>query len=280
MKVKILVENTETKGLQSEHGLCVYVEYKEKAYLIDSGASGMFVSNADKMSVDLNKVDKAFLSHAHYDHSGGYEEFFERNKHAKVYLQKSAMNRYYYKIIGPIKKYIGIPEGMLQKHANRFEYVDGAMKVDEGIYIVPHSMEGILERAKHTHMCVMVDNKINYDDFSHEQTVVFEEEDGLVCFNSCSHSGVEIVIEEVKKAFPDKKIKAYIGGFHMMGVTGISSCSYTEQEVKEVAKNLIRTSEAKFYSGHCTGLIAYDWLKEILGERLDSLYSGKVFDKL
>lgn len=278
MKIKVLVENSAGDGLRSEHGLCLYIEYKEKRYLVDCGASDLFASNAEAMGVDLGDIDMAFLSHAHYDHSGGYARFFEINKKAKVYLQKASMNRQYFKIAGPVKKYIGIPEGMLDQYKDRFEYVDGAAQIDEGIYIVPHSSDGILERAKHTHMCVMINDKIQYDDFKHEQTVVFEEEDGLVCFNSCSHAGVDIVIEEIKAAFPGKKIKAYIGGFHMMGVMGPSSCSYKKEEVQDIARKLMDNTDACFYSGHCTGTTAYEWLKEVLGDRLVGFQTGKIFD--
>lgn len=278
MKIKVLIENNAKEGFCAEHGLCLYVEYKNKKYLIDSGASEQFVENATKLGVRLDQIDMAFLSHAHYDHSSGYPKFFEQNKQAKVYLQKASKNKQYYKIAGPIKKYIGIPKGILEEYSNRFEYIDGAKRIDDGIYIVPHSLDGILERAKHTHMCVIVDGKTQYDDFSHEQTVVFEEEDGLICFNSCSHSGVDIVIKEVQKAFPDKKIKAYIGGFHMMGIMGADSCSYSKEEVQAVAKQLMELTEARFFSGHCTGTIAYEWLKEILKDRLDAFYSGKIIE--
>lgn len=278
MKIKVLVENSAKEGLSAEHGLCLYIEYRGKRYLVDSGASNLFAENAEKIEVDLSKIDTAFLSHAHYDHSGGYAKFFELNKNAKVYLQEASKNRQYFKIAGPIKKYIGIPEGMLDEYADRFEYIDGFERIDDGIYIVPHSSEGILERAKHTHMCVMINGKIQYDDFKHEQTVVFEEEDGLVCFNSCSHAGVDTIIEEVKKTFPEKRIKAYVGGFHMMGPLGPSSCSYTKEEVQSVAKELMEGTDALFYSGHCTGEVAYEWLKEILQERLEAFQTGKTFD--
>lgn len=278
MLVKVLIENTPADGLCGEHGLCLYVEYNGKKYLIDSGASELFVANADKMGVDLGEIDTAFLSHAHYDHSSGYPKFFERNKDAKVYLQEASKNRHYFKIAGPIKKYIGIPKGMLEKYDERFVYVDGAANVDKGVHIVPHSADGILERAKHTHMCCIVDDKVQYDDFKHEQTVVFEEEDGLVCFNSCSHSGVDIVIEEVKKAFPGAKIKAYFGGFHMMGISGADSCGYRKDEVQDVANALRTSCDATFFSGHCTGTIAYEWLKEILGDRLEAFCSGKTIE--
>lgn len=277
MKIKVLVENSAGEGLSSEHGLCLYIEYREKRYLVDCGASDLFATNAEIMGVDLEKIDVAFLSHAHYDHSGGYTRFFDINKKAKVYLQKASKNRQYFKIAGPIKKYIGIPEGMQEKYEDRFEYIDGFAKIDEGIYIIPHSSDGILERAKHTHMCVMINNKIQYDDFKHEQTVVFEEEDGLVCFNSCSHAGVDIVIDEVKKAFPGKRIKAYVGGFHMMGVMGASSCGYSKEEVQSIARKLMEKTDASFYSGHCTGTVAYEWLKEILGEKLEAFQTGKTF---
>lgn len=278
MKIKVLIENSGVKGLQSEHGLCIYIEYNGKKYLVDCGASNLFAANAEMMGIDLEKIDMAFLSHAHYDHSGGYARFFEINKNAKVHLQKASKNRQYFKIAGPIKKYIGIPEGMLDKYDNRFEYIDGFAKIDDGIYIVPHCSDSILERAKHTHMCVMVNDKIQYDDFKHEQTVVFEEEDGLVCFNSCSHAGVDTVIEEIKNAFPGKKIKAYVGGFHMMGVMGPSSCSYKREEVQNIALQLMKKTDASFYSGHCTGTTAYEWLKEILGEKLIALQTGKTFE--
>lgn len=278
MIIKVLIENNAGEGMCAEHGLCLYVEYKGKNYLIDSGASDLFATNASMMGLDLDKIDMAFLSHAHYDHSSGYPKFFEHNKHAKVYLQKASKNRQYFKIAGSIKKYIGIPKGMLDEFADRFEYIDGAAKIDEGIYIVPHNSEGIMARAKHTHMCVVVDGKTQFDDFKHEQTIVFEEEDSLVCFNSCSHSGVDIAISEVLKAFPDKKIKAYIGGFHMMGMTGPSSCSYSKEEVQNVAIRLKQLTDARFLSGHCTGTLAYDWLKETLCDRLEAFYSGKIIE--
>ncbi len=278
MLIKVLIENSACEGFCAEHGLCLYVEYKDKQYLIDSGASALFVQNASKMGIDLGKIDMAFLSHAHYDHSGGYPAFFEQNKYAGVVLQRASQYRQYYKIAGPVKKYIGIPKGILNDYPERFVYVDGAAKIDDGIYIVPHSMDGILKRAEHTHMCVVVDDITKYDDFKHEQTIVFEEEDGLICFNSCSHSGVDIAIEEVKNAFPDKNIKAYIGGFHMMGITGTDSCCYSKDEVVSVAKKLLESTNARFLSGHCTGKLAYEWLKEVLGDRLDSFSSGKVIE--
>ena len=78
MKMVVLVENSSRCRLCAEHGLSVYIEYEGKTYLLDTGATALFAENAKELGIDLSKVDTAFLSHAHYDHSGGFEEFLRR----------------------------------------------------------------------------------------------------------------------------------------------------------------------------------------------------------
>lgn len=274
MKVKVLVENSNCEGFGSEHGLSILVLHHGKEYLIDTGASGLYSENAKKMGVDLAGTDVAFLSHAHYDHSGGYKEFFKINKKATVYLQEAARYKYFYKIVGPVKKYIGIPKGILEEYRERFSLVDGYLSLEDGVYVLPHTTKGLEERGKHAHMYSVKENQTLVDDFSHEQTVVFEDGEELVLFNSCSHGGVENIIEEVKERFPDKKIKAFFGGFHMMGALGTNTCSFTKEQVQKVAARIKDSSEAVFYSGHCTGTVAYEWLEEVMGERLQALHAG------
>lgn len=46
-----------------------------------------------RLGICLSDVDAAFLSHAHYDHSGGYREFFSENSKAALYLQKGGQRK-------------------------------------------------------------------------------------------------------------------------------------------------------------------------------------------
>lgn len=77
MKVTVLVENTapQDSGLTPEHGLSLYIQYREHNILLDAGCSQAFAHNAQALGVDLKQVDLAVLSHGHFDHADGLRYF-------------------------------------------------------------------------------------------------------------------------------------------------------------------------------------------------------------
>ena len=87
MKITVLMENSAQEGLVPEHGLSFYMEYRGGCYLLDAGECGAVVYNAARLGVDLSKVDKAALSHGHYDHADGFNAFFAVNDSASVYAR-------------------------------------------------------------------------------------------------------------------------------------------------------------------------------------------------
>lgn len=273
MKVIALMENEGYEGLVAEHGLSIYIEYRDKKYLLDTGASNAFVENAGKLGVDLAAVDIAALSHAHYDHSGGYEGFFEKNQKAKVFIRREVDEDCYSKV-GPIKKYIGVPHGIMTKYEARFVRVSGDYRVEEGVWLIPHKTENIAEKGKKGHMyCKTVSGYVP-DEFRHEQSLVFDTEYGLVIFNSCCHSGVENIVAEVLETFEGKQVAAVFGGFHLMGLTGVTSMGVKAKEVEALGEKLIAQGVEKIYTCHCTGKPAYAILERVLGERVQYFSAG------
>lgn len=151
MTITALVENQDHNNLCGEHGLAVWITYQGKNYLLDTGATGLFSENARKMGIDLKTAELAVLSHGHYDHSGGYEAFFELNKDAKVYLQETVKERCY-SLGEKGKRYIGIPEGILEKYAERFVFVKEKVMLDQGVWLLPHTLSNLAEKGEETHM--------------------------------------------------------------------------------------------------------------------------------
>ncbi len=277
MKITALIENKATGNLIGEHGLAVHIAYNGKQYLLDTGASNKFLNNANQLGIDLKNIDTAVLSHCHYDHSSGYDGFFSKNSKAKVYLQSAARELCYAKL-GLIKIYIGIPKGILNTYSDRFVFVDGDYQIDEGVWLIPHKTMGLAAKGKKAHMYRKTEQGFVADDFQHEQSLVFEVEKGLVILNSCCHGGVDNIIEEVMETFHGKEVVAVIGGFHLMGSTGIKSMSEKPEDVRVLGKRLYDLNVRHIYTGHCTGDPSYKILKEELGERLQYFSTGTIVE--
>ena len=241
MKVTTLIENQAPDSLCREHGLAIHIEYKGKNYLLDTGASGQFAENAHRLGICLSDVDAAFLSHAHYDHSGGYREFFSENSKAVLYLQKAVRENCYSKFL-LYRQYIGVPKGVLKNYRNRLRFMSGTVETEPGVWTVSHSIPGLSERGRRGHMYIKSKNGFSPDNFSHEQSLVFERENDLVLFNSCCHAGVVSIVDEVNHALKatGKKVSYVFGGFHTMGLRGPGSMSGRPEDIQELGRQLLK----------------------------------------
>lgn len=270
MKATVIVDNIGNDELQGEWGLCIYIEYQDKKILLDAGASGLFLENAEKMNIPIDKVDYAVLSHAHYDHANGMREFFKINDKAKFYLRDGCKENCYRTKKWMLKKYIGLPKGIMEEHKDRIALASGDYTITEGVSLIPHKTPGLEMVGKKEKMYLREGRRWRIDDFSHEQSLVFDTPNGLVIFNSCSHGGADNIIKEVASTFHDKKILALIGGFHLH--------NKSEEFVHGFAKRLKATGVEHVYTGHCTGKAAYNILREELGDVVGQLRVGLVME--
>lgn len=270
MKATVLIDNIPDNGCVGEWGLAVYIEYENHKILLDCGTTGDFVLNAQKLGINLEEVECGVLSHAHYDHSDGMDRFFEINGSADFYLRECGNALCYSGTHGTRKKYIGIKKSILENYGSRLKYVSGDYELFPGVTLVPHKTEGLEEIGEKALMYVRKGRKYIPDSFAHEQSIVFDTPKGLVVFNSCSHGGADNIINEVSKTFPNKRIYAMIGGFHLFMTN--------DEEVLAFAKRVRKTGIEKVITGHCTGDRAYEILKKELGSKVEQMRSGMVID--
>ncbi len=265
MLTKILVDNLTKSTLSPEWGLSFYIEYQGQKILLDTGASGRFLRNAEAMGLDLKEADCGVLSHAHYDHADGMGDFFERNQKAVFYLRAGTKENCYGKR-WCFHKYIGIHRGFLRKYSDRIVYISGDKEILPGVTLVPHRTPGLEETARRVNLYIKENGRLRPDSFAHEQSLVFDTDRGLVIFSSCSHGGADNIIREIETVFPGKQLYAMLGGFHLY--------KSTEEEVRALAERIRKTGIQKIYTGHCTGERAFSLLKEELGSCAEQIYTG------
>lgn len=275
MKITVLVENTGPSEFKIEHGLSLYIEFNDKKYLLDAGPSDSFFKNAHALSIDLDRVDKAVLSHGHYDHGDGFMVFLNQYKDKVVYGAKNIFDDYYSGSGGSVH-YIGL-SSKLKQMKNRFNTISKDTKIDEKIYLILDDVSNTKEIGVQKKLYKKVDDVLQPDNFDHELSLVFDTPKGLVICNSCSHAGLESIVDNIKKRL-NKPVYAYVGGLHMKSTKNhIETSSFTEEQIQNLCI-FIKKNIQYVLTGHCTGNVSYDLLKKYLKDRIDFLTTGKTIE--
>lgn len=275
MRITVLVENTGPSEFKIEHGLSLYIEFNDKKYLLDAGPSDSFFKNAHALSIDLGRVDKAVLSHGHYDHGEGFMVFLNQYKDKVVYGAKNIFDDYYSGSGGSVH-YIGL-SSKLKQMKNRFNTISKDTKIDEKIYLILDDVSNTKKIGVQKKLYKKVDDVLQPDNFNHELSLVFDTPKGLVICNSCSHAGLESIVDNIKKRL-NKPVYAYVGGLHMKSTKNhIETSSFTEEQIQNLCI-FIKKNIQYVLTGHCTGNVSYDLLKKYLKDRIDFLTTGKTIE--
>ena len=87
VKLTIVYDNEVFQGgLRAGWGLSCLVEIEETKVLFDTGADGeILLYNMDKLNINPKDIDAVFLSHNHWDHTGGLQSLLNVKPDIKIY---------------------------------------------------------------------------------------------------------------------------------------------------------------------------------------------------
>ena len=236
----------------TEHGLSILLATERHKILLDTGASDVFIRNADLLGIDLSTVDYVFISHGHSDHAGGLRYFLEHNQKAQVIVSPDAMSRKFYSKRGNLHS---ITTEWPEIDDDRLILIDQTCEVAEDIHAIAHIPQ-IHPMPKGNSNLYVQDAHGDYihDDFRHELALYV---DGLL-FTGCAHSGLENIL-----AACPWPVHTVVGGFHLL------DGQETDEEIEALAQRLQRNyPDTLFYTSHCTGDHVFEVMKGVMGEQL------------
>ena len=264
MKWTVLSDNRSCdSSLETELGLSILLETDVHRILLDTGASDVFIRNAERLDIDLNMVDYVFISHGHSDHAGGLQYLVERfhaaeSRGPKVIVSPDAVSGKFFSK----RRYLhSITTEWPKDIQERLMLVDDSCEVADGLHVMAHisHMHPMPQGNQHLFVENTEGDYVN-DDFRHELVLYT---DGFL-FTGCAHSGLENILAACP--YP---VKTVVGGFHLL------DGQESEEELAALARRLkTNYPETQFYTSHCTGDKVFDILKTEMGDQLHAFYCG------
>lgn len=255
MKLTVLVDNNTLidRYFCGEPGASYLIEEGNYKILFDVGYSEMFIRNAQKMGIDLLKLDFVVLSHGHLDHTWGLDPLIRLYMeatiegrthktptiiaHPEVFLTKRI------EILGDIGS--AISEKKLSEHFPLKLNEKPVWLTDRLVYLGKiernNDFEGQVPIGK------VVRNGHEKDDFlMDDSALAYKSPEGLVIITGCSHAGICNIVKQAKTICKDERVIDIVGGLHLL--------EPSERQMKGTLKYLKKIKPKKVHACHCTDL--------------------------
>jgi len=178
VRIKFLYDNVSIRpDVKPAWGFSALIKYQGRTILFDTGGKPeVLLANIRKLKISPVLVGDIFISHNHWDHSGGLFSFLCHNHRVKVFLPASFSETYQKEIKASGAKPIRI---------------DGFTRLARDIYSTGSLGKGIIEQA-----------------------LVIDTPRGLIIITGCAHPGIVTIVRTAVKLL-GKTVFAVLGGFHL-----------------------------------------------------------------
>ena len=271
--VSLSDDETSDSKLFSEHGICLYIEHGNNRILFGTGASALFLSNAERLGMPADKADTVVLPLNCNDIAGGVETAVRKNKDVRIFIREDAAADCVKK-----EKLLRVRNGLPQSFYKSDKYnvyrFERFTEICEDFYLVAVDSK---EKSGDSDRRFYIRKKGFYvpDDFSEECFAVCfpgKRRDGFVLITGGAYTGIADIVKTAKRLW-DAPVLSVVGCFGYANQSGklLSSQSSITRAAEELSK--LRTGS--IYTCHNTGRKGYDIMKDILGDRLQYLRAGE-----
>jgi 7,8-dihydropterin-6-yl-methyl-4-(beta-D-ribofuranosyl)aminobenzene 5'-phosphate synthase len=262
VRITTLSENSAGQlDILAEWGLSILVESGEQSILLDAGAGISALHNAGILGIDLQKITKIVLSHAHVDHTGGLRQLLAGMKRqVEIIAHPDIQAPKYIRREGKPDRYVGLPYRLeeLESLGARFSFSRGPVRLSENILTTGEVPQ--LTDFEHIEPSLFVKTSEGWapDTLADDQALVIETPAGLVVVLGCAHRGMINTLLHARNISGNPKIHMVLGGCHLKDAT--------DEQIWYTISNLNEMGVQKLAVSHCTGMHATLMLAQTYGD--------------
>lgn len=264
----------------AQHGISFLIEVTSgstsKKILFDTGQSSEpILHNMKILGKTPAAIDLIFLSHCHYDHTGGLVGMLKEIKkrdipivaHPKLFRPCFTLEpRRDIGMIGEnTKENIRKNGGRLSLTEKLFELMPGVLSTGEVKRATDFESEVTVSSYTIEEGKTVVDQVP--DDIS---LAVNVRDKGLFVVSGCSHAGIVNIVKHSSEVSQVENVKAVVGGLHLIDAGG--------DRIRKTVKSLKELGVERVYAGHCTGFEGEIALQKEFKDKFEKLQCGKVVD--
>lgn len=275
-RVTILCDNCVSgSGFVGEHGFSALVERGSHPDLLDTGPGMSLAPNLKKLGRGLHGIRTVFISHGHYDHTGGLRWVVEQTRGIDVVAHPDIFSRHMIADPGSTgvePRFIGCPftQKELEDLGARFRFLDHTQEVHPGIWFIT----GIPRReefaATDRRLVLQEAAGCRTDPIADDASLLVQTDGAPVLVLGCSHSGVLNILHFISEGMGIRKLRAVLGGTHLM-FYGIENLAILIEELEGFSPEAVGVS-------HCTGFDASARLAAHFGNRFFRAGAGSGFE--
>jgi len=248
------------------HGLSVLMTGRrggvKRSMLFDVGPyPDIWLDNARRLAIDLSRIEHVFLSHWHFDHSGGFPKVVAaiRQARAEAGLARPIVDLHPER---PDQRGILLPSGVmvmlpLEPTFEEIAQAGGEIAAHDEAHPICQGFffgSGAIDRATEYETGLAGHHTVRGESGAPDPLIMDERfvaayvvGRGVTVLSACSHAGIVNACLGAKRHFPDAPVDVVLGGYHLAGKA-------MEARIEPTIRDLKGRIEPRVVApGHCTG---------------------------
>jgi 7,8-dihydropterin-6-yl-methyl-4-(beta-D-ribofuranosyl)aminobenzene 5'-phosphate synthase len=256
-------------SLLGQHGISFLIDYEGTKILFDTGTEAEpLLHNMEKMHIHPQEIDCIFLSHCHYDHTGGLFDVLKAMGNRIPVIAHPSLFREHISLTPHIRSVgMSVTRETIDPYASLLLTRD-PFEITKNVFSTGEITTRKSFETPTLKVYTIQDGTLIKDPLMDDMSIVISTPGGLIVVSGCSHAGIVSILHHALKITDHTVIKAVVGGLHLIDAD--------KKKIAQTVKSFRDLAVEEVYIGHCTGFKAEAAFFSEYGEKFHKLYSGRI----